>query len=611
MRLLLLGLNFVIGLSITLPPSVGYAATLTKSAHKNVKKTNNHKIARDPGDLWDRIRAGMRIPHPVAVQQAAIAKSSKDNLDGLADVAGLSTENQVNSPEIDKQTDVEQSTESNLKIRPHKALPPVNRYTELGAKLLGGAKMSSAKIIDCTAQPSTASRQPLRNKAGIAEINERIKASMESNAQARKHTVILVSAKKPAMDAEENPAAMPVTPPEPPLADKMRREKSINPCANHPEMRPYLVNGGGSVEQLKMMSATNANMQADPLKLKQSNIEERINKFVLAYSQNPGFLKNVADRAQPYLYYIVDSLSKQSLPLELALLPIVESAYQATVQSPKKAAGLWQFIPMTGKDYDLEQNKDYDERMDVAESTQAAIKFLSGLKDHYRGDWLLALAAYNAGQGTVDNAISQNKSEGMTTDYWSLRLPDETQNYVPRLLALAKIFARPGAYGIKLSPIKNEPFFVEVRLGREFDVNYLTRKDMDSVAQLASLSPEQFSSLNPGYLNKTLPDQDSFKFLLPERNARLLKDRLSSIEKFVSAPVGKNSVTEGESQLIVENTPKTDVELPGSTLSLLSDLVANNRLNAPVIPAPPLLSLSIESGPSLQQKIRIADSSKI
>jgi soluble lytic murein transglycosylase-like protein len=371
------------------------------------------------------------------------------------------------------------------------------------------------------------------------------------------------------------------------VAELPKPVKLTNPCAAHPELQQ------GSVQANVAAENSKAGLSTKPVNTQQVVIDERINKFITGYSQNPGFLYSVAQRAQPYLFHIVESLSKHGMPMELALLPIVESAYQPTAQSPKNAAGLWQFIPMTGKDFNLEQSKEYDERLDIPESTQAAIRFLSGLKDHFKGDWLLALAAYNSGQGTVDKAISLNQSQGLPTDFWSLRLPEETQNYVPRLLALARIFAHPGAYGVKLAPIKNEPFFVEVKLGREFDVNYLTQKAIDSVAQLASLTPEQFSSLNPDYLNNTLPKQESYSFLMPERNAKLLKERLISIEKFISAPV----VADGETnKSLALNAESKNILFPGSTLSVLNDLVNHKSTEGAAMIPTPMLSLNMDAG---------------
>jgi len=213
--------------------------------------------------------------------------------------------------------------------------------------------------------------------------------------------------------------------------------------------------------------------------------------------------------------------------LDLALLPIVESAYQPTAVSPKNAAGIWQFIPSTGEEYGLEQNDDYDARLDITASTQAAIRFLSGLNGHFKGDWLLSLAAYNCGQGTVDAAISRNQAEGLDTDFWSLDLPAETMEYVPRLLALSSIFADPDSYGLKLRPIKNEPYFIKVNIDREADIKQLAKKDLRTVSRLADFDHDQLSLLNTAYLKSALPERKPFTLLLPIRSANLLHQSLA------------------------------------------------------------------------------------
>ena len=269
---------------------------------------------------------------------------------------------------------------------------------------------------------------------------------------------------------------------------------------------------------------------------------ERVNKHVIWYSQHRDYLRQVAERARPYLYHIVDTLSKHKLPHELALLPIVESAYQPTAQSPKSAAGLWQFIPSTGLDFDLQQNDQYDARLDITASTQAATRYLSFLNQHFKGDWLLALAAYNCGLGTVDAAINRNVAEGLDTDYWSLRLPEETQEYVPRFLALSSIFANPDAHGLKLAPVRNEPYFVKVKIERKHDIEYLADKDFKEIAQLANLSYEQFNRLNPGYLNPKLAADGPFTFLMPAANAKQLHQQLASIAQFMNRAFDDSSV---------------------------------------------------------------------
>jgi len=263
-----------------------------------------------------------------------------------------------------------------------------------------------------------------------------------------------------------------------------------------------------------------------------NNQYDRVNKHITWYSQHIDYLQQVSERAQPYLFHIVESLSQQQLPAELALLPIVESAYQAKALSPKSAAGLWQFMPSTGHDLDLYQTAHYDARLDIEASTQAAIRYLSFLKQHYNGDWLLALAAYNGGLGMVDNAIERNVAAGQSADYWSLQLPEETKAYVPKFLALSSIFANPKAYGLNLTPVKNEAYFVKVHIDSHYDVAYLAAKEVNEVASLADLSVEHFKRLNSGHLKAKLAPQGPFTFFMPRANAIQLRQRLASITQF-------------------------------------------------------------------------------
>ena len=189
------------------------------------------------------------------------------------------------------------------------------------------------------------------------------------------------------------------------------------------------------------------------------------------YVNHPSYLTRVTRRAEPYLYFIVDELEKRNLPLELALLPIVESAYDPFAYSHGRASGMWQFIPGTGKGYGLAQNWWYDGRRDVFLSTHAALDYLSYLNKRFKGDWLLALAAYNSGQGNVSKAIRKNKKKGKPTDFWSLKLPRETKAYVPKLLALAEILRTRKEANIPWSIVKNQPYFVRIPTEVQIDLS--------------------------------------------------------------------------------------------------------------------------------------------
>lgn len=183
------------------------------------------------------------------------------------------------------------------------------------------------------------------------------------------------------------------------------------------------------------------------------------------------------------MHYVVERLEERNMPLELALLPVIESAYNPFALSRSNAAGLWQFIPATGQHFNLRQTNFYDGRRDITASTNAALTYLERLHDMFNGDWMLALAAYNAGEGTVSRAIERNEKLGLPTDYWNLPLPQETQDYVPKLLALSQIVMAPDSYGISLNPINNEPYFQAVRVKRGIDLS--------SVAALANLDEDE------------------------------------------------------------------------------------------------------------------------
>ncbi|MCW8882453.1 MAG: LysM peptidoglycan-binding domain-containing protein [Sedimenticola sp.] len=217
----------------------------------------------------------------------------------------------------------------------------------------------------------------------------------------------------------------------------------------------------------------------------------RIDSQIKWYASHQDYLDRVQQRAEPYLHFIVEEAEKRNIPSELALLPIVESGFQPFAYSPGRAAGLWQFIPSTGKHFGLEQNWWYDGRRDVVAATQAALDYLSSLSEQFDGDWELALAGYNAGAGTVQRAIKKNIKKGKPTDYWSLSLPKETMNYVPRLLAVAKVLRDPDAYGLTLSEIPNQPYFEQVDIESQLDLAL--------AADMAEISIEELYKLNPGF----------------------------------------------------------------------------------------------------------------
>ena len=252
------------------------------------------------------------------------------------------------------------------------------------------------------------------------------------------------------------------------------------------------------------------------------NLAQPIVKSKLSfYAGKQEFLNRVAERATPYLYYIVEELEKRNMPLDLALLPIVESAYQPFARSPRHASGLWQFIPSTGRHYGLKQNWWYDGRRDIVAATDAALTYLQKLNDDFDGDWLLTLAAYNAGEGNVSHAIKKSQAHGKTGEFWSLKLKNETLGYVPSLLAIAEIIANPSKYNITLPPIPNKPQFEIVDTGGQIDLS--------TVSQLTGMKMDEIYILNPG-INKWATDPDGpHHLLIPIDKANTFKQKLAAL----------------------------------------------------------------------------------
>lgn len=233
-----------------------------------------------------------------------------------------------------------------------------------------------------------------------------------------------------------------------------------------------------------------------------SRIEAQRSWFI---SRQP-YLDRLSARASRYLYHTVKEAERRGLPTELALLPVIESSYDPAATSSAAAAGLWQFIPSTGRIYGLKQTGMYDGRRDVVESTRAAYEFLGSLYNQF-GSWELALAAYNAGPGRIQQAINRNQAAGLPTDYWSLKLPQETMNYVPRFLAVAQIIKNPKAYGVELPPIANRPHFREVTLSAPLTLN--------EIASTAGLSRAELYALNPGYRGEAVDPASPMRILIP------------------------------------------------------------------------------------------------
>jgi membrane-bound lytic murein transglycosylase D len=239
------------------------------------------------------------------------------------------------------------------------------------------------------------------------------------------------------------------------------------------------------------------------------------------YVKHPAYLDRTFKRGERYLFHIVSELEARKMPLELSLLPVVESAFNPVAYSRARASGLWQFIPATGRRYGLKQNWYYDGRRDVLAATTAALDYLQALAEEFDGDWLLAVAAYNCGEMNVERAIKRNRAAGKPTDFFSLKLPKETRAYVPKLMAMRRIVADPASQGLAFAPIPNQPYFAKVDVGGQIDLQV--------VSELSAVSKEELLALNPAF-NHWVTDPDGpHHLLVPVAYESQLADAVSAL----------------------------------------------------------------------------------
>lgn len=276
---------------------------------------------------------------------------------------------------------------------------------------------------------------------------------------------------------------------------------------------------------------------------------QRVDSELNWYAKHQNYIDRITTRATPYLHFILQEVEKRHMPTEIALLPIVESAFQPYAYSPAQAAGLWQFISATGKRYGLKMNWWYDGRRDVYQSTHAALEFLTDLYVHFDNDWLLALAAYNSGQGTVDRAIRRNLKAGKNTDFWSLRLPKETRDYVPKLLAISALIDDPSAFDIRLSIIPDEPYFERVDLDSQIDLAL--------AAKMADMKIEELYSLNAAFNRWATAPSGPHYLLIPVDKAKEFKLNLAKINSKDHIQWAQHRVQPGETLGHIANRYKT------------------------------------------------------
>lgn len=247
----------------------------------------------------------------------------------------------------------------------------------------------------------------------------------------------------------------------------------------------------------------------------------RIQSQLNWYKKHQSYLDRVSKRAERYLYFIAEQVDVRDIPGEMALLPIVESAFDPFAYSHGRASGVWQFIPSTGRIYKLQQDWWYDGRRDIRRSTIAALKFLKGLSREFKGDWMLALAAYNSGAGTVRKAIRKNKRKGLPTDFWSLSLPKETRAYVPKLIALARLIGNPAAHNMTLPFIPDKPYFAVIDTGSQMDLS--------QAAQMAEVDLEEIYKLNPQYNQWATSPNGPHEILVPVEKQEIITKNLAEL----------------------------------------------------------------------------------
>lgn len=263
-------------------------------------------------------------------------------------------------------------------------------------------------------------------------------------------------------------------------------------------------------------------------------VKSQINWFL----HHQGYLNRSVKRASPYMYYIFEQVQKRNLPGEVLLLPFIESAFNPFAYSGPGAAGLWQIMPQTGSGFGLKQNWWYDGRRDIHASTNAALDYLTYLQSYFDGDWLLAIAAYNTGEGTVQQCVRRNARCCKNTDFFSLGLCQETQAYVPRLLALAEIISNPDEYSITLPAVRDEPYLAEVKVDCQIDLT--------EAAQLAGISQDEMRRLNPAYRHKLTRPHSSCKLLLPINNVETFKRNLTQLSVVNHTSLQRYRVKRGE-----------------------------------------------------------------
>lgn len=300
----------------------------------------------------------------------------------------------------------------------------------------------------------------------------------------------------------------------------------------------------------------------------------RIDKQLQWYKKHQGYLNRVSNRASRYLYYISEQIKKRNLPGELALLPIVESAFEPFAYSHGRASGVWQFIPSTGKMYGMKQDWWYDGRRDIRVATEGALDYLEDLSKEFNGDWLLGLAAYNSGSGTVLRAIRKNKRRGKPTDFWSLDLPKETRAYVPKLISLAMLLKDSKAYNFSFKFIPNKPYFYVAQTKGQIDLS--------QVAELADTSLDEIYKLNPGFNRWATHPNGPHEVLIPVEKREEFDQAIARLTKQSRVKWTRYKVHSGDTLISIAKKFRTTPNVLRQVNNLRSNIIhRNDRLLIP------------------------------
>jgi membrane-bound lytic murein transglycosylase D len=296
-------------------------------------------------------------------------------------------------------------------------------------------------------------------------------------------------------------------------------------------------------------------------------IDEQLDWF----ASNPDYLQRAFGRSELYLYHIVTQLEARGMPLEIALLPVVESAFEPYAYSRARASGLWQFIPDTGSRFGMKQDWWYDGRRDIVESTRGALDYLQALHDEFNGDWLLAIAAYNCGEMAVERAVDQNRAAGKPIDFWSLKLPAETRAYVPKLLAMKRLVSDPETYGLSISQIPNQPYFARVQTQGQINLKL--------AAEIAGITDEELYELNPAFHRWATDPAGPHYLLLPVDAAQVFTENVTQLTEEQRMGLTHYVVHKGDSVVSVAHHFDTSVNvirelngLPEGRLTVGTDL---------------------------------------